>query len=110
MHPPHRPIKGPSADLPSAALTSRRRPLRLGCPGRQRGFVALMLTMLVLMLVLVPAMWLYQSAADRQRVLDAQVRSMLRGAPRPPAAAPAPVAQTDPASGAGAGEAPAQSR
>jgi hypothetical protein len=110
MHPPHRPVRASSADLPPVAATGDRPALRLGFPGSQRGFAALMLTMLVLMLVLVPAMWLYQSAADRQRVLDAQVRSMLKGTPRPPAAAPAPTAQADPASGAGAGEAPAQSR
>lgn len=71
-----------------------------------------MLAMLVLMLVLVPAMWLFQSAADRQRVLDAQVRSMLKGAARPAPAAPAPAPQDEPASGTGtgSGDAPAQSR
>lgn len=89
-----------------------RQPRRGPVPGRQRGFAALVLTFLVLMLVLVPAMWLYQSAADRQRVLDAQVRAMLKAAPRPAPAAPAPAPPAEAASGngAGSGEAPAQSR
>ena len=112
MHPPHRPFAGPPAVPASVASPGGMPSLRLAAPGRQRGFAALMLTMLVLMLVLVPAMWLYQSAADRQRVLDAQVRAMLKGAPRPAPASPAPAPPAEAASGNGSGasEAPAQSR
>jgi len=50
----------------------------------ERGFAAVMLVALVLALALVPALLLFQAAADRQRVLDAQVRAMLKGTPRPP--------------------------
>ena len=50
----------------------------------QRGLAALVLVLLVLMLAMVPAMLLLQSAMERQRVLDAQVRAMLKGPPRPP--------------------------
>ena len=110
MHPPHRPFDGPPAVPASVATTGVLGLLRSGFAVRERGFAALMLTMLILMLVLVPAMWLYQSAADRQRVLDSQVRSMLKGAPRPPPSTPVLSAPTEPASGAAGGEAPAQSR
>ncbi len=50
----------------------------------QRGLAALVLVALVLLLAMVPAMLLLQSAMERQRVLDAQVRAMLKGPPRPP--------------------------
>lgn len=55
-------------------------------PGRraQHGLAALVLVALVLLLAMVPAMLLLQSAMERQRVLDAQVRAMLKGPPRPP--------------------------
>jgi len=50
----------------------------------QRGLAALVLVLLVLMLAMVPAMLLLQSAIERQRVLDAQVSAMLKGPPRTP--------------------------
>ena len=39
---------------------------------------------MAVLLAMVPAMLLLQSAMERQRVLDAQVRAMLKGPPRPP--------------------------
>ena len=65
-------------------MLSQRHLLRQPLRQRQRGLAAVMLVALVLMLALVPAMLLFQAAVERQRVLDAQVRAMLKGTPRPP--------------------------
>jgi hypothetical protein len=59
----------------------------------QSGLAALVLVALVLLLAMVPAMLLLQSAMERQRVLDAQVRAMLKGPPARPAQRPASAAQ-----------------
>jgi hypothetical protein len=59
----------------------------------QRGLAALVLVALVLLLAMVPAMLLLQSAMERQRVLDAQVRAMLKGTPPRPPQRPASASQ-----------------
>ncbi len=61
-----------------------RTPPELSRRRAQRGLAALVLVALVLLLAMVPAMLLLQSAMERQRVLDAQVRAMLKGPPRAP--------------------------
>jgi hypothetical protein len=68
---------------------TRQGDLRAGRMSCQRGFAALMLMLLVLLLLTIPAMYLAHELSERQRALDRRIKMML-GAPPVPLTTPRP--------------------
>ena len=62
---------------------------------RQRGFAALMLMLLVLLLLAIPTMYLEHELSERQRALDRRIKKMLAPTPVPASAPRAGISQPD---------------